>query len=115
MSRRVMQHVGIPTYRLSDTQTTIYGFNANGMCLIRKIKLRYHIGDLKSEVCVMSLMLTRLTTCCWDDHESIATPSSYLPFIKMKYADEQGRVRILITERHQFDGVESYFTDFLLY
>jgi len=31
MPRRVMQHMEIPTLRLSATQTTIYGFNANGM------------------------------------------------------------------------------------
>jgi len=30
MPRRVMQYLGIPTHRLSSTQTTIYGFNANG-------------------------------------------------------------------------------------
>jgi len=30
MPRRVIQHLGIPTYRLSVTQTTIYDFNANG-------------------------------------------------------------------------------------
>ena len=30
MPRRVMQHLGILTHRLSATQTTIYGFNANG-------------------------------------------------------------------------------------
>ena len=28
--RRVMQHLEIPTHRLSATQTIIYGFNANG-------------------------------------------------------------------------------------
>ena len=50
MPRRVMQHVGIPTYRLSTTQTTIYGFNANGAHLMGKIKLKCQIRDLKSEV-----------------------------------------------------------------
>ena len=30
MPHWVMQHLGIPTYRLNTTQTTIYGFNANG-------------------------------------------------------------------------------------
>jgi len=30
MPHRVMQHLGIPTHRLSATQTIIYGFNANG-------------------------------------------------------------------------------------
>ena len=34
MSRRIIQHLGIPTYRLSATQTTIYGFNPNGTRLI---------------------------------------------------------------------------------
>jgi len=47
---RVMQHLRIPTHRLCATQTTIYGFNANGMRPMRKIKLRCQIGDLRSEV-----------------------------------------------------------------
>jgi len=50
MSRTVMQHLGIPTHRLSATQTTIYGFNVNGTRPMRKIKLMCQIGDLKSDV-----------------------------------------------------------------
>jgi len=50
MPRRVMQHLGIPTQRLSATQTTIYGFNVNGTRPMRKIKLKCQIGDLRSEV-----------------------------------------------------------------
>jgi len=50
MPRRVMQHLGIPTYRLSVTQTTIYSFNANGMSPMGKIKLKCQIWDLRSEV-----------------------------------------------------------------
>jgi len=52
MTRRVMQHLGIPIYWLSATQTTIYGFNANSIRPMGKIKLRCLIGDLKSEVSV---------------------------------------------------------------
>jgi len=48
--RRVMQHLGIFTHRLSATQTTIYGFNANGTRPTGKIKLKYQIRDLRSEV-----------------------------------------------------------------
>jgi len=50
MSHRVMQHLGIPTHRLSATQTTNYGFNANGTRLMGNIKLKCQIGDLRSEV-----------------------------------------------------------------
>jgi len=50
MPRRVMHHIRIPTHRLSATQTTIYGFNANGTHLMGKINLGCQIGDLKSEV-----------------------------------------------------------------
>ena len=50
MPRRVMQHLGIPTHRLSATQTTIYDFNTNGTCPMGKIKLKCQIGDLRSEV-----------------------------------------------------------------
>jgi len=33
----------------------------------------------------------------------------------MKYTDEKGEVRTLITEKHLFKGVENYFTNSLLY
>jgi len=33
----------------------------------------------------------------------------------MKYIDEDGKVKTLISERHPFKRVENYFTDFLLY
>ena len=33
----------------------------------------------------------------------------------MKYADEEGEIRMLIAEKHPFKGMENYFTDFLLY
>jgi len=33
----------------------------------------------------------------------------------MKYVDGDEKVRTLIAERHPFKGVESYFTDSLLY
>jgi len=50
MPCRVMQHLGIPIHRLSATQTTIYGFNANDTRAMGKIKLKCQIGDLGSEV-----------------------------------------------------------------
>ena len=40
MPRRDMQHLEIPTHQLNDIQTTIYGFNANGMRSMEKIKLK---------------------------------------------------------------------------
>jgi len=45
MPHWVMQHLRIPTHRLSATQTTIYGFNANGTRPMGKIKLKCQIGD----------------------------------------------------------------------
>ena len=33
----------------------------------------------------------------------------------MKYVDEDGKVRILIAEKHPFKELENYFTDFLFY
>jgi len=38
--RRVMQHLGISTHRLSAIQTAIYSFNANGTRPMGKIKLK---------------------------------------------------------------------------
>jgi len=50
MSCTVIQYLGIPTYRLSTTQTTIYDFNANGMRPMGIIKPRCQIRDLRSRV-----------------------------------------------------------------
>ena len=116
MPRRVMQHLGIPTHRLSATQTTIYGFNANGTRPMGKIKLKCQIGDLKSEVTcyvidadtLYNLLLGRP----WIHRNSIV-PSTLHQV--MKYIDGSGKVRTLIAERHPFKGVENYFTDSLLY
>ena len=114
MPHKIMQHLGIPTHRLSAIQTIIYGFNANGTCTMGKIKLRCQIGDLKSDVtCVVinvdtpyNLLLGRP----WIHRNSII-PSTLHQVIK--YADEDGKVRTLIAERHPFKGVKNYFTDSL--
>jgi len=116
MPRRVMQHLRIPTHRLSATQMTIYGFNANGTRLMGKIKLRCQIGDLKFEVtCYVinantsyNLLLGRPWIHC-----NAIVPSTLHQV--MKYAGEDGKVKTLIAERHPFKGVENYFTDSLLY
>jgi len=81
-----------------------------------KIKLKYQIGDLKSEVtCYVidantsyNLLLGRP----WIHRNSIV-PSTLNQV--MKYIDESGKVRTLIAERHPFKGIEYYFTDSLLY
>ena len=114
--RRVMQHLGIPTHRLSATQTTIYGFNANDTRPMGKIKLKGQIGDLRSKVtCYVidadtsyNLLLERL----WI-HRNFIVPSTLHQV--MKYSDRSGKVGTLIAERQPFKGVENYFTDSLLY
>jgi len=111
---RVMQHLRIPTHRLSATQTTIYGFNADGTRPMGKIKLKCQIGDLKSEVtCYVidadtsyNLLLGR----SWIHRNSIV-PSTLHQV--MKYTDEEEKVRMLITKWYPFKGVENYFTDSL--
>ena len=111
-----MQHLGIPIHRLSATQTTIYGFNANGTRLMGKIKLKCQIGDLRYEVTSYiidadtsyNLLLGRP----WI-HRNPIVPSTLHQV--MKYVDEDGKFWTLIAERHPFKGVENYFTDSLLY
>jgi len=61
---------------------------------------------------VMSLMPTRLTACCWDDHghwNSIVLSTFHQA---MKYADERGWVNINHW-KDPFKGVKNYFTDSL--
>jgi len=80
-----------------------------------KIKLKCHIGDLKSEVtCYVidtDMSYNLLLGRPWIHHNSFV-PSTFHQV--MKYADE-GEVRTLIAEKHPFKGVENYFTDSLLY
>jgi len=93
MPRRVMQYLGIPTHRLSATQTTIYDFNANGTHPMGKIKLKCQIRDLRSEVTcyvidadtLYNLLLGR----SWIHRNSIV-PSTLHQV--MKYIDEDGKV-----------------------
>ena len=81
-----------------------------------KIKLRYQIGDLKSEViCYVidadtsyNLLLERP----WI-HRNAIIPSTLHQV--MKYVGKDEKVRMLITERHPFKGVKNYFTNSLLY
>jgi len=116
MPRRVKQHFGIPTHRLSATQTTIYDFNANGTYPIEKIKLRCQIRDLKFEVTcyvidadtLYNLLLGRP----WI-HRNFIVPSTLHQV--MKYVSEDEKLRTLIAKRHPFKGVQNYFIDSLLY
>ena len=98
LPRRVMQHLGIPTHRLSATQITIYGFNANCMRPMGKIKLKCQIGDLRSEVMCYVINVDTLYNLLlgrpWIHRNSIV-PSTLHQV--MKYVDENGRVRTLIT------------------
>src|SRR3954469_16408057 len=81
-----------------------------------KIKLRCQIGDLKTEVTVYvidadtsyNLLLGRP----WI-HMSHIVPSTLHQV--MKYVDARGQVHTLVAERHPFKGVETYFTNSLLY
>src|SRR4051812_28721543 len=116
MPRCVMEHLSIPAHRLSATDTYIFGFNANSTRPMEKIKLRFQIGDLKTEVtvCVIdadtsyNLLLGRP----WIQRNH-SVPSTLHQV--MKYVDDQGQVRTLGAEQHPFKGVKNHFTDALLY
>ena len=111
-----MEHLSIPVHRLSATDTKIFGFNANSTRPMGKIKLRCQIGDLKTEVTVYvidadtsyNLLLGRP----WI-HMNHIVPSTLHQV--MKYMDVQSKVHTLVAEQHPFKGVETHFTDSLLY
>src|SRR5436190_9644089 len=81
-----------------------------------KIKLRCQIGDLKTEVMVYvidvdtsyNLLLGRP----WI-HRNHIVPSTLHQV--MKHMDTQGQVHTLVAEQHPFKGIETHFTDSLLY
>src|SRR3954462_10384666 len=116
MPRRVMEHLSIPAHRLSATDTKIFGFNANSTRPMGKIKLRCQIRHLKTEVTIYvidadtsyNLLLGRP----WI-HRNHILPSTLHQV--MKYMDAQGRVHTLVVKQHSFKGVETHFTDSLLY
>jgi len=116
MPRRVMHHLEISAHRLSVTQTTIYGFNANGTRPMGKIKLKCQIRDLKSEVmCYVidaNTSYNLLQGRSWI-HRKFIVPSTI--YQVMKYVNEERGIRTLIAEKHPFKRVENYFTDSFLY
>src|SRR3954465_6203918 len=114
--RRVMEHLSIPAHKLSATDTNIFGFNANSTQPMGKIKLRCQIGDLKTEVTVYVIdadtSYNLLLGWPWI-HRNHIVPSTLHQV--MKYVDAQGRIHTLVAEQHPFKGVETHFTDSLLY
>src|SRR4051812_5746408 len=116
MPKRVMERLSIPAHRLSATDTNIFGFNANSTRPMGKIKLRYQIGDLKSEVMVYiidaDISYNLLLSRPWIHNNHIVLSTLHLV---MKYVDAQGQVRTLVAEQHPFKEVENYFTNALLY
>lgn len=111
-----MQSLEISSYLLSSTQTTIFGFNSSGMCLMGKIKLKCQIDDLKIEVtCYViddetsyNLLVRRL----YIHRNGIVSSTMHQV---MKYIDEQGEVQKINADQNPFKGVDNYFTDSLLY
>src|SRR3954462_14000703 len=81
-----------------------------------KIKLRGQIGDLKSEVTDYVIdadtSYNLLLGQPWI-HKNHIVPSTLHQV--MKYVDAQGQVRTLVAEQCPFRGVETHFTDSLLY
>src|SRR4051812_10168215 len=116
MPKCVMEHLSIPAHRLSVNDTNIFGFNANSTRPMGKIKLRWQIGDLKSEVTVYIIdadtSYNLLLGQPWI-HKNQIVPSTLHQ--GMKYGNTQGQVRKLVVEQHPFRGVETHFTNSLLY
>ena len=106
--RRVMQHLEIPIYRLSSTQTIAMASTPMVRAL-GKIKLKCQIGDLKSKVICYVIdadtSYNLLLGHSWIHHSSIV-PSTFHQL--MKYANEEREVRTLIAEKHSFKGVNSF-------
>src|SRR3954467_7594344 len=100
-----MEHLSIPAHRLSATDTNIFGFNSNSTRPMGKIKLRYQIGDLKSEVTVYVIdtdtSYNLLPGRPWIHKNHIISSTLYQV---MKYVDTQGQVRTLVTEQRLFTG-----------
>src|SRR3954465_7392517 len=116
MPRRVMEHLSIPAHRVSATDTNIFGFNANSTRPMGKIKLRCHIGDLKTEVTVYvidaDISYNLLLGRPWIHRNHIVLSTLHQV---MKYVDAEGQVHTLVAEQHPFKGVKTHFTDSLLY
>src|SRR3954463_3420023 len=116
MPRRVMEHLSIPSHRLSATDTNIFRFNPNSTRPMGKIKLRCQIGVLKTEVTVYVIdadtSYNLLLGQPWI-HRNHIVPSTLHQV--MKHVDTQGQIHTLVAEQHPFKGVETHFTNSLLY
>ncbi|KAJ6821645.1 uncharacterized protein M6B38_391245 [Iris pallida] len=112
----LLHHLRISMHRLAPTSTAINGFNSGRSYPIGKIRLKYQIGDLQSEVtCYVidtdtsyNILLGRP----WI-HDYMIVPSTLHQCFK--YVDKHGFVRTEFADIDPFKGVESYYSVSCLY
>jgi len=114
--KRLLYFLGIPLSRLSITTTIIYGFNAGSSHPLGKTPLRCQIEDLKSEVTYYVIdantSYNLLLGWSWIHANWIVPFTLHQCF---KYVDNKAMIMTVFVEMQPFKGVESYFTDSLLY
>ena len=108
--------LGISCSRLSTSTTIIYGFKAGSSHPLGKIRLRYQIGDLKSEVTCYIIdadtSYNLLLGQSWI-HANWIVPS--ILHHCSKYVGDDDVVRMVFNEMQPPKEVENYFTDSLPY
>lgn len=107
MPKRLIKSLGTPSCRLNATQTTIYGFDSSGTHPFEKVKLKFQISDLKTEVTCF-LINTETTFNLILGHPLIhcngVAPSTLHQVTK--YVREQGEIQTLIADRPPFKGAK---------
>ncbi|KAJ6845157.1 uncharacterized protein M6B38_288040 [Iris pallida] len=112
----LLHHLRIPMHRLTPTSTAISGFNSDRSYTIGKIRLKYQIGDLQSEVtCYVidadtsyNILLGRP----WIHNYMIVPSTLHQCF---QYVDKYGFVKTEFADIDPFKGVKSYYSDSCLY
>ncbi|KAJ6796987.1 Uncharacterized protein M6B38_221260 [Iris pallida] len=114
--KSLLHHLRIPMHRLTPTSTAISGFNSGRSYPIGKIRLKYQIGDLQSEVTCYVIdadtSYNILLGCPWI-HDYMIVPSTLHQYFK--YIDKHGFVKTKFADIDPFKGVESYYSDSCLY
>ena len=111
-----LQELGVPPNKLTSTNTAIQGYDGEVQNPIGKIRIKFQLGSLTSEV---TLHVVKIRTCYnillgrrWLHDYTIVPSTLHQCF---KYIDDDGKVHRVFADEKPSKGKEVYFTDAAMY
>lgn len=111
-----LQELGVPPSKLTNTNTSIQGYDGEIQNPIGKIQIKFQFGSLTSAATLhgfktrafYNILLGRRWV-----HDYAIIPSTLHQCFK--YMDEDGKVHRVFIDKKPFKGKEVYFTDAAMY